>query len=107
MEISRFGNSHSDLRVPALTTVKIWSDFVALSQFIISSFARPQDSLLSRAWFPPFKEINNKTYDYLLVGKNAPIKVYDRFYKNTEKEHSLDTPHSMWEGFQEKDIELC
>lgn len=62
--------------------------------------------MLSGAWLFPFKEINHKICDYLLVRNSAPIKVYVRYFKITEEEHSLDTPHTTWEGFQEKDIEL-
>lgn len=58
------------------------------------------------AWFLPFKEIINTLYDYLLVRKNVPIKAYAGYYTNTEKEHSVDAPHSMWEGFQKEVIEL-
>lgn len=37
--------------------------------------------------------------------KNVPIKAYAGYYTNTE-EHSLNAPHSMWEDFQKKVIEL-
>lgn len=61
--------------------------------------------MLSGAWFLPFREINNTSYDYLLVRKNVPIKAYAGYYTSTE-EHSLDAPHSMWEDFQKKVLEL-
>ena len=61
---------------------KHWSDFVALHQFILSSLARPQDGLLSGARFFPFKKINHKVCDYLLVRNSAPVKVYVRYFKH-------------------------